>query len=36
MLSGVIPVREVFLMRSTLRPSGAIYERIAAFPLSGR
>ncbi len=33
--TGVIPVREVSLMRSTLRPSGAIYERIAAFPLGG-
>jgi len=28
-----IPVREVSLMRSTLRPSGAVYERVAAFPL---
>jgi 2'-5' RNA ligase len=28
-----IPVREVSLMRSTLRPSGAVYERLAAFPL---
>ena len=33
--SGVIPVREVSLMRSTLRPSGAVYERVAAFPLGG-
>jgi RNA 2',3'-cyclic 3'-phosphodiesterase len=32
---GVIPVREVSLMRSTLRPSGAVYERVAAFPLAG-
>jgi 2'-5' RNA ligase len=32
---GVIPVRELSLMRSTLRPSGAVYERIAAFPLGG-
>ena len=32
--AGVIPVREVSLMRSTLRPSGAVYERIAAFPLA--
>ncbi len=32
---GVIPVREVSLMRSTLRPSGAVYERLAAFPLRG-
>lgn len=31
--SGVIPVTEVSLMRSTLRPSGAVYERVAAFPL---
>ena len=31
-----IPVREVSLMRSTLRPSGAVYERIAAFALGGR
>lgn len=31
----VIPVREVSLMRSTLRPSGAIYERVAVFPLGG-
>jgi RNA 2',3'-cyclic 3'-phosphodiesterase len=30
---GAIPVREVSLMRSTLRPSGAVYERIAAFSL---
>jgi RNA 2',3'-cyclic 3'-phosphodiesterase len=33
--AGVISVREVSLMRSTLRPSGAVYERIAAFPLAG-
>jgi RNA 2',3'-cyclic 3'-phosphodiesterase len=33
--SGVIAVREASLMRSTLRPSGAIYERLAAFPLRG-
>jgi RNA 2',3'-cyclic 3'-phosphodiesterase len=26
-------VREISLMQSTLRPSGAIYERVAAFPL---
>jgi 2'-5' RNA ligase len=26
-------VGEVSLMRSTLRPSGAVYERVAAFPL---
>jgi 2'-5' RNA ligase len=26
-------VREVVLMRSTLQPSGAVYERLAAFPL---
>jgi RNA 2',3'-cyclic 3'-phosphodiesterase len=32
--AGVIAVREVSLMRSTLRPSGAVYERIAAFPLA--
>ena len=32
--AGMIPVREVSLMRSTLRPSGAVYERIAAFPLA--
>jgi len=31
--AGAIPVREVSLMRSTLRPTGAVYERIAAFPL---
>jgi len=31
--SSVIPVRVVSLMRSTLRPTGAVYERIAAFPL---
>jgi len=31
--AGTIPVREVSLMRSTLRPSGAVYERVAAFPL---
>jgi 2'-5' RNA ligase len=30
---GVVPAREVSLMRSTLRPSGAVYERVAAFPL---
>jgi 2'-5' RNA ligase len=28
-----IPIREVSLMRSTLRPSGAVYERLSAFPL---
>jgi 2'-5' RNA ligase len=33
--AGAIPVREVCLMRSTLRPSGAVYERVAAFPLGG-
>lgn len=27
-------VREVLLMRSTLQPGGAAYERLAAFPLS--
>lgn len=27
-------VREVVLMRSTLKPSGAVYERLAAFPLT--
>jgi 2'-5' RNA ligase len=32
---GTIPVHEVSLMRSTLRPSGAVYERVAAFPLGG-
>jgi 2'-5' RNA ligase len=32
---GAIPVKEVLLMRSTLRPSGAVYERVAAFPLGG-
>ena len=32
--SAMIPVREVSLMRSTLRPSGAVYERLAAFPLA--
>jgi 2'-5' RNA ligase len=30
---GVVEVNEVSLMRSTLRPSGAIYERLAAFRL---
>jgi 2'-5' RNA ligase len=33
--AGTIPVSEVSLMRSTLRPSGAVYERLAAFPLGG-
>jgi 2'-5' RNA ligase len=33
--AGAIPVKEVLLMRSTLRPSGAVYERVAAFPLGG-
>jgi RNA 2',3'-cyclic 3'-phosphodiesterase len=33
--SGAIPVYEVSLMRSILRPSGAVYERVAAFPLGG-
>jgi RNA 2',3'-cyclic 3'-phosphodiesterase len=33
--AGTIPLREVSLMRSTLRPSGAVYERVAAFPLVG-
>jgi 2'-5' RNA ligase len=32
--AGVIPLREVSLMRSTLRPSGAVYERLTAFPLA--
>jgi 2'-5' RNA ligase len=32
--TGTIPVREVSLMRSTLRPSGAVYERRAVFPLA--
>jgi RNA 2',3'-cyclic 3'-phosphodiesterase len=32
--AAIIPVREVSLMRSTLRPSGAVYEQIAAFPLA--
>jgi 2'-5' RNA ligase len=32
---GVIPVHEVSLMRSTLRPADAVYERIAGFPLVG-
>jgi len=31
----VIPVHEVALMRSTLRPGGAVYQRIAGFPLVG-
>jgi 2'-5' RNA ligase len=31
---GTIPVREVSLMRSILRPRGAVYERIAAFSLN--
>jgi 2'-5' RNA ligase len=31
----VISVHEVSLMRSTLRSSGAVYERVAAFPLGG-
>ena len=30
-----IPVDDVSLMRSTLRPSGAVYDRLAAFPLGG-
>jgi len=34
LIRGIIPVREVSLMRSTLRPTGAVYERIAAFPLA--
>ena len=33
--AGVIPVREVSLMRSRLRPSGAVYERAAVFQLGG-
>jgi 2'-5' RNA ligase len=33
--SDSVPVREVSLMRSTLRPGGAVYERLAAFPLRG-
>jgi len=33
--SGVIAVREVALMRSALAHGGAVYERIAAFPLGG-
>lgn len=33
---GVIRVRDISLMRSILRPSGAVYERIEAFPLSER
>lgn len=33
--AGPIPVRDLSLMRSTLRPTGAIYERVAAFPLGG-
>jgi len=33
--AGAIPVREVSLMRSTLRPSGAVYELVAAFALGG-
>jgi 2'-5' RNA ligase len=32
---GVIPVRELSLMRSTLGPRGAVYEQVAVFPLSG-
>jgi len=32
----VVPIHEVSLMRSVLQPSGAVYERIAAFPLGGR
>ena len=28
-----LDVREVVLMRSTLQPGGAVYERLAAFPL---
>ena len=31
----VVPIHEVSLMRSVLRPSGAVYERVAVFPLSG-
>lgn len=34
--TGTVPVREVSLMRSTLRPSGAVYERIVSFPLAAR
>lgn len=30
---GEIEVREVVLMRSRLQPSGAVYSRVAAFPL---
>lgn len=33
--AGVIPIHEVSLMRSTLRPGGAVYERVAAFHLAG-
>jgi len=33
--AATIPVREMSLMQSTLRPIGAVYERIAAFPLGG-
>jgi 2'-5' RNA ligase len=33
--SGAIPVHEVSLMLSTLRSNGAVYERIAVFPLGG-
>lgn len=33
--SGTILVNQVSLMRSTLRPSGAVYERVAAFALGG-
>ena len=33
--AGAIPVHEVSLMRSTLRPSGAVYELVAAFALGG-
>lgn len=29
-----IPVREVSLMRSTLGPGGAVYDRLAVFPLT--
>jgi 2'-5' RNA ligase len=34
--AATIPVREVSLVQSMLRPSGAVYERIAAFSLGGR
>jgi 2'-5' RNA ligase len=33
-LFGSIMVKEIYLMRSTLKPSGAVYTELAGFPLS--